>query len=163
MLLTCSVRFSKMRAMGEPISAIRGPMSQSERSQPALKGSRSFAGAAIPDKVYFRIGEVSRLAQTKAYVLRYWETEFPTLKPGKTRTGHRVYRRKDVETVLEIKRLLYEEGFTIDGARKQLSGHNRSAHVAPEQKHLFQSLPDGAGLQSVQRELRSILTMLSRK
>jgi len=117
----------------------------------------------IPDKVYFRIGEVSRLAQTKAYVLRYWESEFPTLKPAKTRTGHRVYKRKDVETVLEIKRLLYEEGFTIDGARKQLSGQNRSAQAEPEQKNLFHSVPDGAGLRSVQRELRSILTMLSRK
>ncbi|MGH9358245.1 MAG: MerR family transcriptional regulator [Terriglobia bacterium] len=117
----------------------------------------------IPDKVYFRIGEVSRLAQTKAYVLRYWETEFPTLKPGKTRTGHRLYRRKDVETILEIKRLLYGEGFTIEGARRQLAGQSRSALEGPEQKQLFQRAADGAGLRSVQRELRSILTMLSRK
>ncbi|MGH9439278.1 MAG: MerR family transcriptional regulator [Terriglobia bacterium] len=136
-------------------------MSRGQSSQSALKGSHS--ETVIPDKVYFRIGEVSRLAQTKAYVLRYWETEFPTLKPGKTRTGHRLYRRKDVETILEIKRLLYGEGFTIEGARRQLAGQSRSALEGPEQKQLFQRAADGAGLRSVQRELRSILTMLSRK
>lgn|SRR5487761_68863 len=137
-------------------------MSRGQHIQPELKASRP-SEVLIPDKVYFRIGEVSRLAQTKAYVLRYWETEFPTLKPAKTRTGHRIYRRKDVETVLEIKHLLYEEGFTIDGARRQLGGHNRSAHPEIEQKHLFNATVDGAGLRAVQRELRSILTMLSRK
>ena len=74
----------------------------------------------IPDKLYFRIGDVARLANIKPYVLRFWETEFPGLGPKKSGTGHRLYRRKDVEMVLEIKRLLYEERFTIEGARKFL-------------------------------------------
>ena len=74
----------------------------------------------IPDKLYFRIGDVARLAGIKPYVLRFWETEFPGLGPKKSGTGHRLYRRKDVEMVLEIKRLLYERRFTIEGARKFL-------------------------------------------
>jgi DNA-binding transcriptional MerR regulator len=72
------------------------------------------------DKNLFRIGEVSRLTATKPFVLRYWETEFPTLQPVKSPKGHRLYRREDVETVLLIKRLLYDEGFTIAGARRHL-------------------------------------------
>src|SRR5262249_58625191 len=74
----------------------------------------------VPDKLYFRIGEVSDLCRLPAYVLRFWETEFPQLKPVKSSTGQRMYRRKDVEAVLKIKQLLYEEGFTIAGARQQL-------------------------------------------
>src|SRR6202161_1092414 len=74
----------------------------------------------IPDKLYFRIGEVARLAGIKPYVLRFWESEFAGLGPKKSGTGHRLYRRKDVELVLEIKRLLYEKRFTIEGARKIL-------------------------------------------
>ncbi len=70
------------------------------------------------EKSLFRIGEVSRLTATKAFVLRYWETEFPMLQPVKSPSGHRLYRREDIETVFEIKRLLYDEGFTIAGARK---------------------------------------------
>jgi DNA-binding transcriptional MerR regulator len=77
----------------------------------------------IPEKSLFRIGEVSRLTATKAFVLRYWESEFPTLQPVKSPSGHRLYRREDIETVFEIKRLLYEEGFTIAGARKHLADH----------------------------------------
>jgi DNA-binding transcriptional MerR regulator len=71
-------------------------------------------------KDLYRIGEVSRLTDTKAFVLRYWETEFPMLQPVKSPSGHRLYRREDVETVLRIKRLLYDEGFTIAGARRHL-------------------------------------------
>src|SRR5690348_11132385 len=74
----------------------------------------------IPDKLYFRIGEVSSLCKLPAYVLRFWETEFPQLKPVKSSSGQRMYRRKDVETLIRIKTLLYEEGFTIAGARQQL-------------------------------------------
>ncbi len=74
----------------------------------------------IPDKMYFRIGEVSRLVGVPPYVLRFWETEFPSLSPKKSGRGHRLYRRKDVELFLEIKRLLYEKRFTIEGARKSL-------------------------------------------
>ncbi len=76
--------------------------------------------AEIPDKLYFKIGEVADLLGVEAYVLRFWESEFPTLAPRKTPTGHRTYRRKDVETLIRIKELLYEKGYTIAGARKQL-------------------------------------------
>jgi DNA-binding transcriptional MerR regulator len=81
----------------------------------------------IPDKLYFRIGEVSRLAGIKPYVLRFWETEFSSLGPKKSGKGHRLYRRKDVELVLEIKRLLYEKRYTIEGARKYLDSRTRDA------------------------------------
>lgn len=81
----------------------------------------------IPDKLYFRIGEVSRLAGIKPYVLRFWETEFSNLGPKKSGKGHRLYRRKDVELVLEIKRLLYEKRYTIEGARKFLDSRTRDA------------------------------------
>ena len=80
----------------------------------------SSAEINIPDKLYFRIGEVSRLCGLPTYVLRFWETEFPQLKPPKSGTGQRMYRRPDVENVVRIKKLLYDEGFTIAGARAQL-------------------------------------------
>jgi DNA-binding transcriptional MerR regulator len=76
----------------------------------------------MPEKDLYRIGEVSQITSTKSFVLRYWETEFPMLQPVKSPSGHRMYRREDIETVLKIKRLLYEEGFTIAGARKHLAG-----------------------------------------
>src|ERR1700681_5043416 len=76
--------------------------------------------SALPEKDVFRIGEVSRLTGTKQFVLRYWETEFPMLQPEKSPKGHRLYRRQDIETVFVIKRLLYDEGVTIDGARRHL-------------------------------------------
>jgi DNA-binding transcriptional MerR regulator len=89
-------------------------------SENAAELTAAIAVEEIPDKLYFRIGEVARLAAIKPYVLRFWETEFPGLGPKKSGTGHRLYRRKDVELVLEIKRLLYEQRFTIEGARKHL-------------------------------------------
>jgi DNA-binding transcriptional MerR regulator len=81
----------------------------------------------VEEKTLFRIGEVSRITNTKTFVLRYWETEFPMLQPVKSPSGHRLYRREDIDTVNEIKRLLYDEGFTIVGARKHLSGGNGDA------------------------------------
>src|SRR5512138_1376774 len=75
----------------------------------------------IPEKLFFRIGEVCDLIKVQPHVLRYWETEFPMLSPQKNRAGQRVYRRKDVEMVLRIRNLLYEEKFTIAGARKKIS------------------------------------------
>ena len=81
----------------------------------------------------FRIGEVSRLTATKTFVLRFWESEFPMLQPVKSPSGHRLYRREDIETVFEIKRLLYEEGFTIAGARKHLMDQNGSAGAGTEE------------------------------
>lgn len=74
----------------------------------------------LPDKLYFKIGEVADIVGVKPYVLRYWESEFSVIKPAKTRSKHRLYRRKDVETLLQIKRLLHEQRFTIEGARKRL-------------------------------------------
>ena len=76
------------------------------------------AGQDIPDKLYFRIGEVSKLCQVPAYVLRFWESEFPQLKPNKGGTGQRLYRRRDVEMALRVKSLLYDQGYTIPGARQ---------------------------------------------
>src|SRR5712691_2826021 len=89
----------------------------------------------IPDKLYFRIGEVARLAGIKPYVLRFWETEFGGLGPRKSGAGHRLYRRKDVEMVLEIKRLLYEKRFTIEGARKYLESRAKPEGSQAPTKH----------------------------
>src|SRR5258705_8502292 len=85
-------------------------------------GSRKHRSAevVIPDKLYFRIGEVARLCRLPAYVLRFWETEFPQLKPVKSSTGQRMYRRRDVESVVRIKQLLSEEGYTTAGTRQHL-------------------------------------------
>lgn len=131
------------------------------RSSRANRQARaSVAEAPIPDKLYFRIGEVSELTQTKSYVLRYWETEFPLLKPVKSRSGHRLYRKKDVETVFEIKRLLYEKGFTLEGARRQLAGNSRESSG---EKTPLRPAVDGMQLKAIKRELQTILTILSRK
>ena len=136
------------------------------RSRTPRAARRSLAGlddVFIPEKIYFRIGEVSKLTHTKAYVLRYWETEFPSLRPGKSSTGHRLYRRRDVETVLEIRRLLYGQGFTIEGARKRLAAAAAPGAVKSRQKPLFHSGAEGSELRAIRRELHGILTMLSRK
>jgi len=112
----------------------------------------------IPDKLFFRIGEVSTMLGLEAYVLRYWETEFPSLSPKKSGTGHRLYRRKDVEMLLRIKHLLYEKRFTIDGARQHLQAEAKAAGAREskqEQQVLFQDpLPE------IRRELAEILKML---
>ena len=99
----------------------------------------------IPNKLFFKIGEVCEITDTQPYVLRYWESEFPALAPAKNSSGQRIYRRRDIETVLRIKQLLYEEGFTIAGAKKRLEaelegrvetpsprrGHGGRADVGP--------------------------------
>ena len=74
----------------------------------------------VPNKLFFKIGEVCEITDTQPYVLRYWESEFPALAPAKNSSGQRIYRRRDIDTVLRIKQLLYEEGFTIAGAKKRL-------------------------------------------
>ena len=93
--------------------------------------------SSIPDKPFFKIGEAARLCAVKPYVLRYWETEFGSLKPQKTRSGQRLYRRQDVELLLRIRHLLYDQRFTIEGARTRLRelGHDEAAAAplpAPE-------------------------------
>lgn len=85
----------------------------------------------IPHKLYFRIGEVARVVGVKPYVLRYWESEFAVLRPEKTASGHRLYRRRDVEILLDIKRLLYDEKFTISGAKKRLRESNKEGDTPP--------------------------------
>jgi DNA-binding transcriptional MerR regulator len=85
----------------------------------------------LPDKLYFKIGEVAKIVGVKPYVLRYWETEFPTIRPGKTRSRHRLYRRRDVEALLEIKRLLHSERYTIEGAKRHLKAPGKSSPEPP--------------------------------
>jgi DNA-binding transcriptional MerR regulator len=125
-------------------------------------GKREAKGKAddvlIPDKLYFRIGEVASLCRLPAYVLRFWESEFPQLKPVKSSTNQRMYRKRDVESVLRIKQLLYEQGFTIQGARQHLRAEAKAdkgqstipfpTHSAPEIQHIRQGL----------REILSLLT-----
>lgn len=119
----------------------------------------------IPNKLYFRIGDVSRLTGIKPYVLRYWETEFPMLNPKKSGTNQRLYRRKDVEIVLEIKHLLYEKRFTIEGARGYIQQMSKAKpHAAApvaRQGALFGAAVAGSELvAAVRKELREILELL---
>jgi DNA-binding transcriptional MerR regulator len=114
------------------------------------------AAPRIPDKFYFKIGEVSRILNVKPYVLRFWETEF-RLSPAKNRSQHRVYRRQDVETLLEIKRLLYEERFTIEGARSKLKDLARERH---QMKLQLAENPYRAELRQLKKELSRIKAIL---
>lgn len=132
----------------------------------------------IPDKLYFRIGEVARLCDVPAYVLRFWESEFPQLRPNKGGTGQRLYRKRDVEMALRVKHLLYDEGYTIPGARQLLRGESRQRDpqmvlVEPE----IEAAPDRDGrdgpaeeplagldrqrLAGLRSELRDLLRVLS--
>ena len=133
----------------------------------------------IPNKLFFKIGEVCEITDTQPYVLRYWESEFPALAPAKNSSGQRIYRRKDIETVLRIKQLLYEEGFTIAGAKKRLEAEMGGRGPTPS---AMASLPetvvtnvdpgaepaeppaDGtrAVLLEVRDHLRGILTLLDK-
>lgn len=113
----------------------------------------------IPDKLYFKIGEVSELLGVEPYVLRYWESEFPVLSPKKSGTGHRLYRRKDVELLLRIKHLLYEKRFTIEGARQTLQSEARApkpVRAKRVQAELFGPDP----IPEIRRELQQILLLL---
>lgn len=110
----------------------------------------------IPDKLYFKIGEVSKLLGVEPYVLRYWETVFPSLDPKKSGTGHRLYRRKDVELLLRIKHLLYERRYTIEGARQWLQEQSRRNPSKPRQESLFPQQP----ISEIRRELAEILDLL---
>ncbi len=114
----------------------------------------------IPDKLYFKIGEVSELLGVEAYVLRYWESEFPVLSPKKSGTGHRLYRRKDVELLLRIKHLLYEKRFTIEGARQSLQSEAKAPKPARVPKRVQAELFSEDPLPEIRRELRDILELL---
>jgi DNA-binding transcriptional MerR regulator len=99
-----------------------------------------------PSKLFYRIGEVSRLTGLEPYVLRYWETEFPQIKPDKGRSKQRLYKKKDLDSILQIKQMLYKDGYTIAGARKKLNGRGEKDVEAV--------------LESAKRELREILEIL---
>lgn len=122
----------------------------------------------IPNKLYFRIGDVSKLASVKPYVLRFWENEFPMLNPKKSGANQRLYRRKDVETVLEIKHLLYAKRFTIEGARSHLQQQRSRSAVkaapkpAPKQTGLFPEMVKSSNLARIREDLLGVLALLSR-
>ena len=114
----------------------------------------------IPDKLYFKIGEVSELLGVEPYVLRYWESEFPVLSPKKSGTGHRLYRRKDVELLLRIKHLLYEKRFTIEGARQTLQTEAKAPKPQRVQKRMQTELFSEDPLPEIRKELKEILLLL---
>lgn len=121
----------------------------------------------IPDKLYFRIGEVARLLSLPTHVLRFWEGEFPQLRPYKGDTGQRLYRRKDVEALLEVRRLLYDRGYTIPGARQYLAERASQGVADAERSQTPASAPKTAGqatdaLLQVYTGLRELSRMLSR-
>ena len=127
----------------------------------------------IPNKLFFKIGEVCEITDTQPYVLRYWESEFPALAPAKNSSGQRIYRRRDIETVLRIKQLLYEEGFTIAGAKKRLEAEMAGrveTPVPPSEAAVSANTPTPdpaavdrvAALRQVREQLREILTLLER-
>jgi len=138
----------------------------SPKAQAARVAAKRAQPKPIPDKLYFPIREVAQITGVAAYVLRFWEKEFPMLSPVKEKSGHRRYRRKDIEMVLEIKRLLYDQGFTIPGARTRLRKANSaalplfaSAESGKDARQTGASSP-GAVLRSLRRELKEILTLL---
>ncbi|HTA42701.1 MAG TPA: MerR family transcriptional regulator [Bryobacteraceae bacterium] len=116
---------------------------------------------AIPDKLFFRIGEVSQLVGVEPYVLRYWESEFPGLSPKKSDTGQRMFRRKDVELLLNIKHLLYNEKFTIEGARKVLKSGKIAEEKPREEATQEELFPAANPLPDIRRELADILKLLT--
>jgi DNA-binding transcriptional MerR regulator len=121
------------------------------------------SGSDIPDKLYFRIGEVARLCDIPAYVLRFWESEFPQLKPHKGGTGQRLYRRRDVEMALRIKSLLYDEGYTIPGARQVFKAELKQKE--PQLALAIDNGPPGVDtrqLRKLQKDLRDLHTLLSK-
>jgi DNA-binding transcriptional MerR regulator len=122
---------------------------------------RRVRDVVIPDKLYFRIGEVARLCGVEAYVLRFWESEFPQLRPNKSGTGQRLYRKRDVEMAMRVRRLLHEEGYTIAGARHVLAQENSRAKT-PQLSLLPGNSPAvQTRLERVRNELRELLGILS--
>ncbi|MBU2500920.1 MerR family transcriptional regulator [bacterium] len=115
-----------------------------------------------PEKLYYSISEVAKLTGVKAHVLRYWESEFPTLHPRKTRTGSRRYRQPDIDEILAIKKLLYDEGFKIAGAKKmRRQAHSTTGTAAPPQMTLsFTELDSTQQLAAVKEGLTEILALV---
>ena len=131
-----------------------------------LSRKRAFESPSIPDRLYFKIGDVARICEVETYVLRFWESQFPQLKPNKSGTGQRLYRKRDVELALEIKRLVHAEGYTLAGARQTLEqvSHRRD----PENAAALAAGDAGKRLDAVaatighaRAELREIAGMLT--
>jgi DNA-binding transcriptional MerR regulator len=123
------------------------------------------ASSEIPDKLYFRIGDVAQICQVPAYVLRFWESEFPQLKPNKSGTGQRLYRKRDVEISLRIKRLLYDEGYTIPGARQVFQAEAKESRNRAKPPELPLPVPSANasadGIEKIRKELRELVGILS--
>jgi DNA-binding transcriptional MerR regulator len=128
----------------------------------------------VPKKLYYKIREVCEIVGVEAHVLRFWETEFPVLSPPKSKTGQRIYRPRDIELLLQIRKLLYEDGFTIAGARKRLSSRKPPSEDAEdasdstkipqvEPKTAAKADPSSERLRKVKTELENILTLLDRE
>jgi DNA-binding transcriptional MerR regulator len=110
----------------------------------------------LPDKLFFKIGEVAEIVGVRPHVLRYWESEMPALRPMKTRGAHRVYRRRDVELAMLVKRLLQDEGFTISGAKKKLRELNRDRVASEPDPQAAAEVSVRADLQVIREELRAL-------
>jgi len=123
----------------------RAPEASAADAPEAEHENSSSPATPIPDKAYFRIGEVARILGVKPYVLRYWESEFRAIRPQKSRSQQRLYRRRDVELLLRIKRLLYEQRFTIEGARRKLRGEGAEEHEPEETKPAAPARPAAPG------------------
>jgi DNA-binding transcriptional MerR regulator len=119
----------------------------------SAKSRRASAGKSYPDKLFYKIGEVSKIAGVEPYVLRYWESEFPFLRPRKSKTGQRIYVKKDLDLILQIKELLYRERYTIEGVRKRLGENFPGRKPAPPEKVLSKDKT----VEYVKRRLREIL------
>ncbi len=119
----------------------------------------------IPEKMYYTIGEVKEITGIEPYVLRFWETEFPSLKPRKNKKGHRTYRKRDIELILKIKELLYENKFTIPGAREMLSGKKPAAVPRRSRQRKTESEPSDASelLADIHHELKDLIGFLDRE
>lgn len=127
----------------------------------ATRAIKSGTEIVIPDKLFFRIGEVAKLCSLPAYVLRFWETEFPQLRPSKSNTGQRLYRRKDVENVVRVKKLLYEEGYTINGARQFLKTEAKRDRSQTALPFAQTSSTNPSDLLPIKQGLQEVLAILA--
>jgi DNA-binding transcriptional MerR regulator len=150
------------RIVDKPAGLVASESFGMAQHQPIRKNAHP-SGSDIPDKLYFRIGEVAKLCDVPAYVLRFWESEFPQLKPHKGGTGQRLYRRRDVEMTLRIKTLLYDEGYTIPGARQVFKAELK--HKEPQLALIADNaapVADSRQLRKLQKDLRDLLAILSK-
>jgi DNA-binding transcriptional MerR regulator len=116
----------------------------------------------LPDKLFYKIGEVSKISGVESYVLRYWETEFPFLRPRKNKSGQRVYVKKDLELILQVKKLLYQERYTIEGVRKKLGDgiHKAPESIVVQENKVKEPRNPAEVLSYVKKRLRNILSQI---